>query len=137
MIAEDDHSTDGCFELLERLAMQEAFIKVLRLERNQGKGVALRTALGKGSADIVLIQSADLEYEPSDYAALLKPISRSKAAPVFGSRFIGSQAPRVVFQALPRQPIPHAHRHGSVLKSFKARADLIPHHRRKPLRLRA
>ena len=70
--------------------MQEACIRVLRLERNQGKGAALRTAIGKGSAGIVLHQDADLEYEPTDYTALLKPILRGKADTVFGSRLINS-----------------------------------------------
>ncbi len=79
VIAVDDHSTDGSFELLERLAKQEARIRVLRHERNQGKGAALRTGISKASADIVLILDADLEYDPADYAALLKPILSGKA----------------------------------------------------------
>jgi glycosyltransferase involved in cell wall biosynthesis len=97
VIAVDDHSTDGSFELLERLSKQEARIKVLRHERNQGKGAALRTCIGRASADIVLIQDADLEYDPADYAALLKPISSGKADAVFGSRFIGSHEHRVLY----------------------------------------
>ena len=97
LIAVDDHSTDGSIELLERLAKQEARIKVLRHERNQGKGAALRTGISKASADIVLIQDADLEYDPADYAALLKPILSGKADAVFGSRFIGSNEHRVLY----------------------------------------
>jgi glycosyltransferase involved in cell wall biosynthesis len=97
VITIDDHSTDGSFELLERLAKQEARMKVLRHERNQGKGAALRTGIGKASADIVLIQDADLEYDPADYAALLKPILSGKADAVFGSRFIGSHEHRVLY----------------------------------------
>jgi glycosyltransferase involved in cell wall biosynthesis len=97
VIAVDDHSTDGSFELLERLATREARIKVLRHECNQGKGTALRTGIGRASADIVLIQDADLEYDPTDYAALLKPILSGKADAVFGSRFIGSHEHRVLY----------------------------------------
>jgi glycosyltransferase involved in cell wall biosynthesis len=97
VIAVDDHSTDGSFELLERLATREARIKVLRHERNQGKGAALRTGISKASADIVLIQDADLEYDPADYAALLRPILSGKADAVFGSRFIGSHEHRVLY----------------------------------------
>jgi glycosyltransferase involved in cell wall biosynthesis len=97
VIAVDDHSTDGSFELLERLSKQEPRIKVLRHERNQGKGAALRTGISKASADIVLIQDADLEYDPADYVALLRPILSRKADAVFGSRFIGSHEHRVLY----------------------------------------
>lgn len=97
VIAVDDHSTDGSFELLERIASREARIKVLRHERNQGKGAALRTGISMASADIVLIQDADLEYDPTDYAALFKPILSGKADAVFGSRFIGSHEHRVLY----------------------------------------
>ena len=97
VIAVDDHSTDGSFELLERLSKQEPRIRVLRHERNQGKGAALRTGISKASAGIVLIQDADLEYDPEDYGALLKPIFSGKADAVFGSRFIGSHEHRVLY----------------------------------------
>jgi glycosyltransferase involved in cell wall biosynthesis len=97
VIAVDDQSTDGSFEILERFASHEARVKVLRHGHNQGKGAALRTGISKASADIVLIQDADLEYDPADYAALLKPILSGKADAVFGSRFIGSHEHRVLY----------------------------------------
>jgi glycosyltransferase involved in cell wall biosynthesis len=90
LITADDHSTDCSFELLEDLAKQEARIKFLRHKRNQGKGSAPRTLIRNASADIVLIHVADLEYEPADYASLLKPILRGKADTVFGFRLIDS-----------------------------------------------
>lgn len=90
MVTADDHSTDCSFELLEDLAKQEARIKVLRHKRNQGKGSAPRTLICNASADIVLIQVADLEYEPADYASLLKPILSGKADAVLGYRLIDS-----------------------------------------------
>ena len=110
VIAVDDHSTDGSFELLERLAMQEACIKVLRHERHQGKGAALRTGISKGSADIMPLsflttectenteEDGELAYSESIKSlVLLKPISSGKADAVFGSRFIGSHKHRVPY----------------------------------------
>ena len=93
----DDFSTDGTFEVLTNAAATEQRIRLHRHERNQGKGAALRTGISKASADIVLIQDADLEYDPADYAALLKPILSGKADAVFGSRFIGSHEHRVLY----------------------------------------
>jgi len=93
----DDFSTDGTFEVLTNAAATEQRIRLHRHERNQGKGAALRTGISKASADIVLIQDADLEYDPADYASLLKPILSGKADAVFGSRFIGSHEHRVLY----------------------------------------
>jgi glycosyltransferase involved in cell wall biosynthesis len=97
VIAVDDCSTDGSFELLKRLATDEVRLKLHRHARNMGKGAALRTGVGKASAPIVLIQDADLEYDPADYGSLLKPILSGKADAVFGSRFIGSHEHRVLY----------------------------------------
>ena len=97
VVVVDDCSTDGTFEVLTYAAAAEQRIRLHRHDRNQGKGAALRTGIGKASADIVLIQDADLEYDPADYAALLKPILSGKADAVFGSRFIGSHEHRVLY----------------------------------------
>ena len=85
----DDASTDGSGTILDRLeAETRAGLTVLRQERNQGKGAALRRGFGAATGDIVLIQDADLEYDPSDYPALLQPILEDKADAVYGSRFM-------------------------------------------------
>ena len=97
LLAVDDGSTDGSSELLERLAAENPRIRPLAHKRNQGKGAALRTGISNASANIVLIQDADLEYDPEDYAALLRPILSGKADAVFGSRFIGSHEHRVLY----------------------------------------
>ncbi|NDG70306.1 MAG: glycosyltransferase family 2 protein [Proteobacteria bacterium] len=97
VVVVDDYSTDGTFEVLTNAAEAEQRIRLHRHERNQGKGAALRTGISKASADIVLIQDADLEYDPADYAALLNPILSGKADAVFGSRFIGSHEHRVLY----------------------------------------
>ena len=97
VVVVDDCSTDGTFEVLTNAAAAWQRIRLHRHERNQGKGAALRTGISKASADIVLIQDADLEYDPADYAALLKPILSGKADAVFGSRFIGSNEHRVLY----------------------------------------
>ena len=89
LIAVDDGSTDGSAELLAELAARDERIILLRHEHNRGKGAAIRTALTKATGDIVLIQDADLEYDPADYPALLAPIIAGQAEAVFGSRFVG------------------------------------------------
>jgi glycosyltransferase involved in cell wall biosynthesis len=97
IIVVDDCSTDDTAAILSRIAESEPRLKIYRHERNQGKGAALRTAIQHASADLVIIQDADLEYDPSEYPILLKPIRDGKADVVFGSRFIGSQAHRVLY----------------------------------------
>ncbi len=90
LIAADDGSTDGSAELLAKLAARDQRITLLRHERNRGKGAAIRTALARATGDIVLIQDADLEYDPADYPALLAPIIAGHAEAVFGSRFLAA-----------------------------------------------
>ncbi len=93
----DDFSTDGTRELYEGIRQQYGHerLKIYMHERNHGKGAALRTGFAHTSGDIVLIQDADLEYDPAEYPGLLKPILDGKADVVFGSRFVGGQAHRV------------------------------------------
>jgi len=97
IIAVDDASEDGSREILLRLAKQYDNLKVFFHERNQGKGAALRTGFAQVTGDVVIIQDADLEYDPSDYPALLDPIERDLADVVYGSRLIGAQPHRVLF----------------------------------------
>jgi len=94
IILVDDASTDGTGEVLEGLRASN--VRVLRHERNQGKGAALRTAFEDLRGEITLIQDADLEYSPSDYPTLLQPILDARADVVYGSRFLGGPH-RVLF----------------------------------------
>jgi len=95
IIVIDDGSTDGTREALQTLSQPD--LVVLRHERNRGKGAALRTGFARVTGDIVLIQDADLEYDPDDYPGLLQPILDNKADVVYGSRFIGGGPHRVLF----------------------------------------
>jgi glycosyltransferase involved in cell wall biosynthesis len=85
----DDGSTDGTREILVELASENPAIKLLFQTQNQGKGAALRRGFTEATGDVVLIQDADLEYDPRDYKQLLQPILDGKADVVFGSRFLG------------------------------------------------
>ena len=93
VIMVDDGSTDGTREILKGLG---ARAKVIFHEANRGKGAALRTALTHATGDLVIIQDADLEYDPADYPALLAPLLDGKADVVYGSRFLGGPH-RVLF----------------------------------------
>jgi glycosyltransferase involved in cell wall biosynthesis len=92
----DDHSTDGTRELL-RTEIAPLVHRILYHDHNQGKGAALRTGIATATGDIVIIQDADLEYDPREYPKLLEPILRGQADVVFGSRFAGGDAHRVVY----------------------------------------
>ena len=91
----DDFSTDGTREILKEYEGRKEF-QVLYHERNQGKGAALRTGFAGATGDVVIIQDADLEYNPEDYGILLEPILDDRADVVYGSRFLGGPH-RVLF----------------------------------------
>ena len=90
LVIVDDASSDGTWEKMQPLAQTEPRIKLLRHEVNQGKGAALRTGIVLATSPIVIVQDADLEYDPAEYHRLLAPILSGKADVVFGSRFLGS-----------------------------------------------
>jgi len=88
----DDGSTDGTRELLHELASKYPITNLIMHQHNQGKGAAVRTGIQAARGELILIQDADLEYDPRDYPTLLKPIEEGVADVVYGSRFLG--APR-------------------------------------------
>jgi glycosyltransferase involved in cell wall biosynthesis len=91
IILVDDFSNDGTREILKKLGSDLDQIKVFLHDRNKGKGAAIRTGLANATGDLVVIQDADLEYDPEDYHKLLKPILKGKAEVVYGSRFTGER----------------------------------------------
>jgi glycosyltransferase involved in cell wall biosynthesis len=93
----DDGSTDGTREVLQKLAEGDDRVRVLLQDRNQGKGAALRRGFAEATAEFVVVQDADLEYDPADYGLLLAPLLDGKADVVFGSRFMGAGAHRVLY----------------------------------------
>ncbi|MCG3137952.1 MAG: Undecaprenyl-phosphate 4-deoxy-4-formamido-L-arabinose transferase [Phycisphaerae bacterium] len=99
LVLVDDCSKDGTRELYPKIkaAYPDVPITIAMHEHNQGKGAALRTGFAAATGDIVLIQDADLEYDPRDYPRLLEPILDGRADVVYGSRFVGSDAHRVLY----------------------------------------
>lgn len=95
LILVDDASTDGTRDLL--LSLSGGNLRVFLQDRNQGKGAALRRGFAEATGDIVLIQDADLEYDPKEYPRLLEPILSGRADVVYGSRFSGGEPHRVLY----------------------------------------
>ncbi|MCD9624559.1 glycosyltransferase family 2 protein [Rhabdothermincola sp. EGI L10124] len=93
----DDGSTDGTRDVLEELAGADDRIRVLLQPVNQGKGAALRRGFAEARSELVIVQDADLEYDPADYGAVLGPLLDGRADVVFGSRFSGGEAHRVLY----------------------------------------
>ena len=96
IIVVDDHSTDGTSAQLKDINEQYENIQILTHDRNRGKGAALRTGFAAAGGDIIIIQDADLEYDPQEYKVLLGPILDGRADVVYGSRFLGGPH-RVLF----------------------------------------
>jgi glycosyltransferase involved in cell wall biosynthesis len=96
IIVVDDGSTDGTIDLIRELD-QQGQVRALFHESNQGKGAALRTGIAVATGDAVVVQDADLEYDPQEYGKLLQPIEDGKADVVFGSRFLGGESHRVLY----------------------------------------
>ncbi len=97
LICVDDGSHDGSREILAELKAQYPNIHVLLQPKNMGKGAALRRGIQAATGEYVVIQDADLEYDPSEYGALLEPLVQGKADVVYGSRFLGSAPHRVLY----------------------------------------
>ncbi len=96
LIIVDDCSTDGTSEILDRLAAREPCIRLFRKKVNEGKGAAVRTAIQQAQGDFCLVQDADLEYDPSEYPTLLRPLLTGHADAVFGSRYLVREQTRIL-----------------------------------------
>ena len=97
IIIVDDASTDGTRDLLKKIAETEHQYRIFFQDVNQGKGAALRRGFKEATGDFIIIQDADLEYDPNEYPVLLTPLLEGKADVVYGSRFIGDRPHRVLF----------------------------------------
>jgi glycosyltransferase involved in cell wall biosynthesis len=97
LVIVDDGSTDGTREIVRKLAQREDRIQLFEQPSNRGKGAALRLGFAKASAPFVIVQDADLEYDPGEYHLMLEPLIDGRADVVYGSRFQGHSAHRVLY----------------------------------------
>jgi len=97
LLCVDDGSSDGSREILAELQQRHPQVRVLLQPRNTGKGAALRRGIQEATGDFLIIQDADLEYDPSEYEMLLAPLVQGKADVVYGSRFLGGGPHRVLY----------------------------------------
>ena len=97
IILVDDASTDNSKKIINKISQKEDKVRVIRHEVNFGKGAALRTGINVSTGDVIIIQDADLEYDPSEYGKLLNPIETGKADVVYGSRFRSGEEMRVLY----------------------------------------
>ena len=97
LICVDDGSTDGSAEILTQMQEKHAEIRMIRQPCNMGKGAALRRGIAEAKGDYIIIQDADMEYDPSEYPILLAPLMQGKADAVYGSRFMGGGPHRVLY----------------------------------------
>jgi glycosyltransferase involved in cell wall biosynthesis len=100
IIAVDDHSSDRTYEILCAAAAGDAHMTVIRHPDNRGKGAAVRSGLARASGTIVIVQDADLEYDPNDYHELITPIVDGRVNVVYGSRFLGKHTGMYFWNAL-------------------------------------
>lgn len=96
IIVVDDYSTDGTREILKD-RFESLVDRIIYHEKNSGKGAALRTGFKAATGDIVMVQDADLEYDPNEYPKIIEPILQDKADVVYGSRFVGGEPHRVLY----------------------------------------
>ncbi|MGI8493667.1 MAG: glycosyltransferase family 2 protein [Acidimicrobiales bacterium] len=97
VVVVDDCSTDRTLELARNVASSDSRVRVLSQDRNQGKGAALSRGFAEVRGDYVVVQDADLEYDPRDYGSLLEPLISGQADVVYGSRFMGGRPHRVLY----------------------------------------
>src|SRR6478672_13686681 len=96
LIVVDDHSADGTYDILQRLAAAQPAIRLFRHEVNRGKGAAVRSAIQQATGDFSLIQDADMEYDPAEYPRLMRPLLDGRADAVFGSRYLAGEQTRIL-----------------------------------------
>jgi glycosyltransferase involved in cell wall biosynthesis len=97
LVCVDDGSRDGTVEVLKEIEQEHPQVRVFLQPQNMGKGAALRRGISEATGDFVIIQDADLEYDPNDYHQLLEPLCNGKADVVYGSRFMGGAPHRVLY----------------------------------------